>query len=152
MHERHDLDCLRNEINMDMNQSKPVTRGAHHLGLTVLKLEESACFFVDVLGWSEVRRDPDYPAIFVTDGVLMVTLWAVNSNASVKFDRKQNVGLHHLALSVEGFAELEAIYQRVTEYGLKVEFSPELLREGPAKHMMCYEPSGIRIEFICIPD
>lgn len=152
MHERRDLDCLRNEINIDMNQSKPVTKGAHHIGLSVAKLEESAAFFVDVLGWSEVRRDPDYPAIFVTDGVLTVTLSAANSNALIQFDRKQNVGLHHLALSVESFADLDAIYQRVIDDGLKVEFSPELLREGTAKHMMCYEPSGIRVEFICIPD
>jgi catechol 2,3-dioxygenase-like lactoylglutathione lyase family enzyme len=136
---------------MDMNQSRPVTKGSHHIGLTVSKLEESASFFVDVLGWSEVRRDPDYPAIFVTDGVLMVTLWAVKSSSSIHFDRKANVGLHHLALSVDSFVDLDTIHQRVTEYGLKVEFSPDLLRKGPAKHMMCYEPSGIRIEFICIP-
>jgi catechol 2,3-dioxygenase-like lactoylglutathione lyase family enzyme len=134
-----------------MNQLKPVTKGAHHIGLTVSKLEESASFFINILGWSEVLRNPDYPAIFVTDGVLMVTLWEVKSSSPVNFDRKENVGLHHLALSVDSFDDLDAIHENVTEHGLKVEFSPELLRGGPMKHMMCYDPSGIRIEFICMP-
>ena len=31
---------------------------------------------------------------------------------------------------------------------VKIEFSPEQLGQGPAKHMICYDPSGIRVEFI----
>jgi lactoylglutathione lyase len=34
---------------------------------------------------------------------------------------------------------------------VRVEFAPELLRGGPAKHCMLYEPSGIRVEFIWAP-
>jgi len=134
-----------------MSELKACTKGAHHIGLTVSNLEESAKFFVDILGWSEIRRDLNYPAIFVTDGVLMITLWAAKKDNPKKFDRKENIGLHHLALAVESFAELDAVYDKIKEHGLKIEFSPELLRSGPARHMMCYEPSGIRIEFICIP-
>jgi catechol 2,3-dioxygenase-like lactoylglutathione lyase family enzyme len=134
-----------------MNALMPITKGSHHVGLTVSMLEDSAAFFVDVLGWSEVRRDLDYPAIFVTDGVLMVTLWQVKSTLPKSFNRQENIGLHHLALSVKNFAALDLIHKRLIESRVEVEFSPELLRDGPAKHMMCYEPSGIRIEFICIP-
>jgi hypothetical protein len=32
--------------------------------------------------------------------------------------------------------------------GVRIEFGPEPLRGGPMMHMMCYEPSGIRVEFI----
>lgn len=135
-----------------MSKLKPVTQGTHHIGLTVSKLEESAKFFDDVLGWHEVRRNNEYPAIFVSDGLLMVTLWGVQTGEPVAFDKSTNVGLHHLALSVATFEELELVYQKIVASGMKVEFSPELLRDGPAKHMMCYEPSGIRIEFICMPD
>lgn len=39
-----------------------LTEGAHHIGLTVAKLAESAAFFTPVLGWKEVRRNDDYPA------------------------------------------------------------------------------------------
>lgn len=134
-----------------MNELKPMTSGAHHVGLTVSRLEESAEFFVDVLGWAEVKRDPGYPAIFVTDGVLMVTLWEVKSDTPKAFDRKENIGLHHLALSVESFEALDAVYENVKKHGIKIEFAPESLRNGPARHMMCYEPSGIRVEFICVP-
>jgi len=134
-----------------VSKLSPVTKGVHHIGLTVSRLEASAAFFVDVLGWSEVRRDPDYPAIYVTDGILMITLWAATSNAPQGFDRHENIGLHHLALSVAHLDDLDQVYQRVVDAGLKIEFPPELLRGGPIKHMMCYEPSGIRVEFIAIP-
>ena len=134
-----------------MNEAKPMTTGAHHVGLTVSKLEASADFFTNVLGWSEVRRDPSYPAIFVTDGVLMISLWEAKTDAPNEFDRKENIGLHHLALSVDSFERLDAVHENIKEHGIKVEFAPELLRDGPAKHMMCYEPSGIRVEFICMP-
>lgn len=134
------------------NEIKPITRGAHHVGLAVSKLEESATFFVDVLGWSELSRIPDYPAIFVTDGILMITLWQTQSASARQFDRKQNVGLHHLALSIDSSTDLDQIYHRVKESGLSIEFAPELLGNGPAMHMMCFDPSGIRIEFICVPE
>ena len=29
-----------------------------------------------------------------------------------------------------------------------IEFSAEALRDGPAKHMICYEPNAIRAELI----
>lgn len=134
-----------------MTNKLPITRGCHHIGLTVANLGESAHFFTGVLGWSEVRRDPEYPAVFITDGTLMITLWQVKSDSPGQFDRKQNIGLHHLALQVEDFARLDAIHEKLKAANIKIEFSPQSLRDGPAKHMMCYEPGGIRIEFICIP-
>ncbi len=126
----------------------PITKGPHHVGLTVAKLEESAAFFTAMLGWKEVRRNDEYPAIFVSDGSIMLTLWAAKEAPAVAFDRKRNVGLHHLALKVESEDVLNTLHKRLASEGVKIEFAPELLRQGPAKHMMCYEPSGIRIEFI----
>ncbi|EOX4972304.1 VOC family protein [Vibrio alginolyticus] len=38
-----------------------LTKGIHHVGLTVSNLEASAKFFTEQLGWSEVKRNPDYP-------------------------------------------------------------------------------------------
>lgn len=129
--------------------SRAITAGAHHIGLTVDRLEETARFFTDLLGWREVRRDPAYPAIFVSDQSILVTLWAVRDRSDGHgFDKDHNVGLHHLALRVETLDALEDVHGRVCEAGLQVEFAPELLRGGPAMHMMCHEPSGIRVEFI----
>ena len=127
------------------------TSGAHHIGLTVADPEITAGFFINLLGWSEVRRDPEYPAIYITDGILMITLWQVKSAQPSAFDRQRNIGLHHLALAVDDFAALDRIHERLRENQISIEFAPETLRSGPAKHMMCREPGGIRIEFICHP-
>lgn len=133
-----------------MTTFTPVTQGVHHIGLTVSQLEPSADFFVTTLGWQEVRRDPDYPAIFVTDGKTMVTLWSCKEPGPVRaFDRLHNVGLHHVAFQVDSEATLQEVYARVLQdKRVQIEFAPELLRQGPARHMMCTEPSGIRVEFI----
>ena len=126
----------------------PATQGLHHLGLTVSRLEETADFFIRILDWTEVRRDENYPAIFVSDGKIMLTLWQAQTGKPRAFDKNSQIGLHHLALQVVSEQQLEAVYQRLCEAGVPIEFAPELLREGPMKHMMCYEPGGIRVEFI----
>ncbi|TLS67844.1 VOC family protein [Mariprofundus erugo] len=125
-----------------------VTHGVHHIGLTVADPEVSAEFFIRLLGWKEVRRDQKYPAIFVSDGVIMLTLWAAKGGLVHPFDRRSHIGLHHLALQVADQPALEALHQHLVDHRCVIEFAPELLREGPAMHMMCYEPGGIRIEFI----
>jgi len=132
---------------MSAEGSSSLTLGVHHVGLSVSRLEETAGFFTRLLGWQEIRRDENYPAIFVSDGVTMVSLWAI-SNSGQPFDRRHQVGLHHLALQVSSRETLMKIHRLVAEEGLAIEFAPEWLRQGPAMHMMCHEPSGIRVEFI----
>lgn len=128
----------------------PLTKGAHHVGLTVPNLAETKAFFLDVLGYSQVGEVPDYPAAFLTDGATMITLWqAENPAAAVPFDRKNVIGLHHLALGVEDGAALDALHGSLSETkGVAIEFAPENLGGGPAKHMICAIPGGIRVEFI----
>lgn len=128
--------------------TEAVTKGTHHIGLTVSKLEESASFFTSLLGWKEVRRDNASPAIFVSDGRVMVTLWKNKEEPPTAFDRFRNIGLHHVAFELESESDLNHIYDKLVKHEVKIEFSPECLREGSAKHMICYEPSGIRVELI----
>lgn len=125
-----------------------LTKGSHHIGLTVSNLEQSAAFFIGMLGWEEVKRNEEYPAIFVSDGHIMITLWATKETPEVPFNRRANVGLHHLALQVSSESVLNQIHQKLTDNQIHVEFAPESIGDGPAKHMMCNDPSGIRIEFI----
>jgi catechol 2,3-dioxygenase-like lactoylglutathione lyase family enzyme len=125
-----------------------LTNGSHHIGLTVSNLEKSAAFFIVILGWNEVKRNEEYPAIFVSDGQIMITLWATKETPEVPFNRRANVGLHHLALQVSSESVLNQNHQRLTDNQINVEFAPELIGDGPAKHMMCFDPSGIRVEFI----
>ena len=80
----------------------------------------------------------------------MITLWqAADPAAATPFDRKSNIGLHHLAIEVESEEKLDEIYKRICcAPGIEFEFKPEPLAGGPRKHMMFYEPSGIRLELI----
>lgn len=124
-----------------------VTSGVQHIGLSVSNLEESVEFFIKVLGWEEIKRREDYPAIFVKDDALTITLWKTQTEEPVKFDRKLNIGLHHLALRVKSKEALFQLVDVLKANKIEIEFEPTLIREGPSMHMMCYEPSGIRIEF-----
>ena len=127
------------------------TLGVHHVGLAVSNLDTSTAFFVEVLGWKVARELPAYPARFVTNGIAFLTLWQTNSGA-LPFDRKQHVGLHHVAIRVESEADLIALHQRAATFpGVTSEFAPELQGGGPNKHCMLYEPSGVRIELVWAP-
>lgn len=128
--------------------NKPLTQGVHHIGLTVSKLEESAAFFTSMLGWKEVKRNADYPAIFVSDGNILLTLWKNKEEPANSFDKTKNIGLHHIAFGVASEDVLNNTHEHLKNRGIKIEFSPEQLGQGPARHMMCYEPSGIRVELI----
>ena len=127
-----------------------LTRGAHHIGLTVPDLAPTRAFFVDVLGFTVVGEKPDYPAVFVSDGHVMLTLWQVADPATaVAFDRKCVIGLHHFALRVEDDAALDALHERLQRTpGVEMEFDPEPLGAGPTRHLMCTIPGGIRMELI----
>ena len=127
--------------------AQAMTRGLNHLGLTVSKLDASVQFFTDTLGWRVAGGDRDYPAVYVTDGQLFLTLWQATEPAA-PFNRKTNVGLHHLALTVDSFEALDVLHRRFLKApGVVIEFGPELNGGGPTKHMMIREPSGNRLEF-----
>ena len=125
--------------------------GIHHLGLSVSNLMASCSFFCDLLGWSQIRKLEDYPAIFVSNGVTTFTLWQTDINP-ILFNRRRNVGLHHIALQLDSKEEMTELHKVLEKSDVALlEFGPELLRGGPAEHMMCIEPSGIRVEFIWAP-
>ena len=126
-----------------------VTSGVNHIGLAVSDLKATTDFFVSQLGWTESGYDPSYPRTAVTDGKLKITLWQVDHNQPVHpFDRRQNVGLHHLALHIETETQLYELAEKLKAVdNVEIEFMPELMGSGPRKHFICYEPSGIRIEF-----
>ena len=128
---------------------KAVTRGARHVGLTVPSLDQTRGFFIETLGFEQIGEVPDYPAVFLSDGTIMLTLWqAAEPEQAAPFDRRNAIGLHHLALAVDPDA-LDALHSRLLETkDVAIEFAPEPLMGGPTRHMMCRIPGGIRVEFI----
>ena len=126
------------------------TKGAHHIGLTVPDLARTRAFFLDTLGFEQVGERPEYPAVFVSDGAIMITLWqAADPRTAVAFDRRNVIGLHHLAFNVGDADALAALHGTLEGTdGVEIEFAPEALGETPLRHMMCTIPGGIRVEFI----
>ncbi|WP_448204868.1 VOC family protein [Azospirillum sp. sgz302134] len=131
-------------------QIKPKTNGIHHIGLSVSDLRGAADFFVEVLGFRLVGERPAYPALFVGDGKSLITLWQVGTEEAVRFDRKRNEGLHHLALNVDNVEELDALHAVMVARGDKIEFAPEPRADGTARHMMLNIPGGPRLELIAM--
>lgn len=133
-----------------MSNTTAKTQGAHHVGLTVPDLGAAREFFLDALGFEQVGELPDYPAVFVSDGAIMITLWqAENPRDAVPFDRRSNIGLHHLALRVGDASDLARLNEELgAREDLDIEFEPEGLGESGIRHMMCRIPGNIRLELI----
>ncbi|MGK7908932.1 MAG: VOC family protein [Synechococcus sp.] len=125
-----------------------ITQGAHHIGLTVPKIDETRDFFMNVLEFKHVGSVPDYPAYFLSDGTTLLTLWqATDPDDATPFDRKTNIGLHHCAFKVDGVETLNAMHEKLNNTeGVEIEFAPESLGSGPTQHMMFCIPGSIRIE------
>lgn len=126
------------------------TQGVHHVGLTVPDLDRACAFFTETLGFRIVGTKPDYPAAFVSDGQVLITLWrAADPARATAFDRRNIIGLHHLALRVADRNALAALHLRLASTpDVVIEFAPEPLGGGPTHHMMCLMPGGSRLELI----
>jgi catechol 2,3-dioxygenase-like lactoylglutathione lyase family enzyme len=129
--------------------TEALTLGVHHVGLSVPDLEAAQNFFVNALGFKVIGGNPDYPAAFVSDGTTMLTLWRVADPAqAIPFDRRSNIGLHHLALKVADRAALDKAFERAKAHpGVVVEYAPGLMREGSTMHHCIIAiPGGVRLE------
>jgi len=133
-----------------MTTTNARTQGIRHAGITVPDLAATRTFFEGALGFEAVGEVPDYPAVFLSDGSVMITLWQAEHPATATpFDRRRNVGLHHLALRVADPAALAALHGELATRGeVEVEFARERLGGGPTQHIMCAIPGGIRLELI----
>jgi catechol 2,3-dioxygenase-like lactoylglutathione lyase family enzyme len=92
----------------------------------------------------------DYPSIFVSDGKILLTLWrAADPQTARAFDRRANIGLHHLSLAVADDAALDAVWDQVSAYPeVVVDAAPGPIRPGSAtRHFLVFIPGGIRLEF-----
>ena len=105
--------------------TKPLTQGAHHIGLTVPDIAATRGFFVDTLGFDQVGDVAAYPAVFLSDGTTMLTLWqAEDPPTATPFDRRRNIGLHHFALKVDPAALPELHEKLVAHPDVEIEFAP----------------------------
>ncbi|MCM2679585.1 VOC family protein [Echinimonas agarilytica] len=130
-----------------MSQSA-ITQGIHHLGLTVPDIRHTADFFIEQLHFAQVGEKPEYPAIFVSDGTVMLTLWQVQADDFNAFNRHSNIGLHHVALQVKNLESLHQLSQKFSQLdSVDIEFLPEQIGQSNNYHLMCLIPGGVRVEF-----
>jgi len=128
--------------------STPITEGVHHLGLTVSDLSVSRDFFVEALGFKLLGQDTDYPAVFVSDDITIITLWLADQNHN-DFDRKLNIGLHHVAFKVSSMDALTQLYFNLSRWpGVELEGSIKKTEEKLEKNYFFIRmPGGPRLEF-----
>ena len=89
----------------------------------------------------DVRRDAEYPAAFLTNGDVIVTLWrATDPTKASPFDRKKNVGLHHLAFQVDNIYET---CQKLMDGGVTINRPP---RDGYMAFVR--SPDNISVELL----
>ncbi|MEM7215802.1 MAG: VOC family protein [Pseudomonadota bacterium] len=128
------------------------TLGIDHLGLTVPDLEKTVSFFTGCLGWKEVGGKPDYPSKYVSDGYSVLTIWQAQTEKPTGFDRKTNLGLHHLALKIGSEDQLNMTFEKIKDWpGVNIECQPEFSGNGPKVHFFINEPGGLRLEFAYDP-
>ncbi len=127
-----------------------LTLGVHHIGLTVPDLDQARAFFCGLLGFDEVGGVPAYPSIFVSDGTILLTLWRATDPLTARaFDRRANIGLHHLSLAVADDAALDIAWEKVSAHPEVVIDAPPgpILPGSTTRHFLVFIPGGIRIEF-----
>ncbi|WP_313337492.1 VOC family protein [Sphingobium yanoikuyae] len=129
--------------------AEKLTCGVHHVGLTVPDLDQARAFFCDVLGFDLVGGKPDYPSIFVSDGTILLTLWrAADPMTARAFDRRANIGLHHLSLAVANDDALDEAWSKISTHPeVIIDVPPEPMRPGSATRIfLVFIPGGIRLE------
>jgi lactoylglutathione lyase len=133
-------------MNMTTTARTKLTPGISHVGLAMSNLESSLQFF-EAIGYAKIGGDESYPSYFLSDGHSMITLWQTEQDF-ISFNRRNNVGLHHLAIKIPTLEVLSQIYETIVAMdGVKSDFAPNELKGTPLTHAMVFEPSGNRIEF-----
>lgn len=130
--------------------------GIHHLGLTVLDVEQSAHWYEEVLGFYEVGRLGDdgdaRRKIFLRHDGLSVRLGLVAHKGGPRrpFDETAP-GLDHLSFAVPDRATLERWCERLEELG--VEHSPmaEARSIPDAAVVVFRDPDNIQLELFVDP-
>jgi catechol 2,3-dioxygenase-like lactoylglutathione lyase family enzyme len=121
--------------------------GYHHVGLAVSNLDASIKFF-ETIGFKKIVEDPAYPEVHLLDSnSTLISLFKTDDDAK-PFDRRKNVGLHHLAIKMPSSEAVTEAYEAVMKIpGVKSDFEPRDQKGAPIRHAMVFEPSGTRIEF-----
>ena len=124
----------------------------HHVDLAVADVQRSLDFYRDLLGplgWAERERYQTYrgteEVVYLACGEQYFGIRPADGGEH----RYYEVGLEHLALSVDSRAEVDEAYRRCLEAGARIHFAPEEDRDIPGYvEMFFFDPDGFRIEIV----
>jgi len=133
-----------------------------HIGIVVVDLEISLCFYRDLLGFriaKQMEEKGDYidnilslQNVKVTTVKMtspsgqMIELLKYHSHPAEQKQRKIcEIGISHIACTVD---DLDMEYERLKEKGIKFNSLPQLSPDGYAKVAFCSAPEGTLIELV----
>jgi catechol 2,3-dioxygenase-like lactoylglutathione lyase family enzyme len=130
-------------------------RALHHVDLAMTDVDRSLAFYLALLGplgVQEVDRYPTYrgteEAVYLGIGKQLLGLRPADGGEHRYYD----VGIEHLAITVDTREELNGVYRRCLEIEANVHFPPEEDRDIPGYWgLFVFDPDGMRIEVVYWP-
>lgn len=138
-------------------------KNIRHTGIVVTDLEESLCFFRDLLGFKIVKQMEESGGFIdkitgLEDAKVTTVKMAADDGNLIELlyyhshPRKLNnnneicrIGVTHIAFSVDN---LDAEYKRLLEAGVEFNSPPQLSPDGYAKVAFCKGPDEVFIELV----
>jgi catechol 2,3-dioxygenase-like lactoylglutathione lyase family enzyme len=129
-------------------------RAIDHIDLAVADVERSRQFYLRVLGPLGVEEAFRYQSYRGTEDIVYLRLGDSDQVIGLRQadggeHRYYEVGLEHLALSVDSRDEVDEAYRRCLEAGARIHFPPEEDRDIPGYfELFFFDPDGFRIEIV----
>jgi catechol 2,3-dioxygenase-like lactoylglutathione lyase family enzyme len=129
-------------------------RAIDHIDLAVADVERSREFYLRVRGPLGVEEAFRYQSYRGTEEIVYLRVGDSGQVIGLRRadggeHRYYEVGLEHLALSVDSREEVEEAYQRCVEAGVRIHFPPEEDRDIPGYlELFFFDPDGFRIEIV----
>jgi catechol 2,3-dioxygenase len=117
-----------------------------HVVLKVRDLKRAEQFYTEVLGFEVVTRLKRPRGVFFTLGEQHHDLAVLQVPPEADAVKEQQVGLHHVALQVGSFAELQECYRTLKAHDVTI---TRTIDHGITKSIYLLDPDGNGIELYC---
>ena len=117
-----------------------------HVVLKVRDLKRAEQFYTEVLGFEVVTRLKRPRGVFFTLGEQHHDLAVLEVPPEADAVKEQQVGLHHVALQVGSFAELQECYRTLKAHDVTI---TRTVDHGITKSIYLLDPDGNGIELYC---
>lgn len=112
-----------------------------HVVVKMRDMEAAKQFYGDLLGMAVVSESPAGVFFRFNDYHHDIAVFKVSENAEAP--KRDQVGLAHVALVIDSFASLQAMYRRLKERGVQIRAT---IDHGMTKSLYITDPDGNGIE------